>query len=91
MMLGYSRFGASQYASANYSYRLHSDPPNTLRADTVFKPGEAPYFKDFGTGDNRWGDYSNVAVDPANDIDLWTIQEYADSGNTWGTWWAQSR
>ena len=87
MMLGYSRFGASQYASANYSYRLHSDPPNTLEADTVFKAGEAPYFKDFGTGDNRWGDYSNVAVDPINDIDLWTIQEYAGTGNTWGTWW----
>jgi hypothetical protein len=87
MMIGYSRFGATQYASANYSYRLHSDPPNTLEADTVFKAGEAPYFKDFGTGDNRWGDYSNVAVDPVNDIDLWTIQEYAGTGNTWGTWW----
>lgn len=87
MMLGYSRFGASQYASANYSYRRHTDPPNTLGADTVFKAGEAPYFKDFGTGDNRWGDYSNVAVDPINDIDLWTIQEYAGTGNTWGTWW----
>ncbi len=87
MMIGYSRFGASQYASANYSYRRHSDPPNTLEADTVFKAGEGPYFKDFGTGDNRWGDYSNVAVDPFNDIDLWTIQEYAAAGNTWGTWW----
>ncbi|MGC2275358.1 MAG: hypothetical protein WA571_05040 [Candidatus Binatus sp.] len=87
MMLGYSRFGASQYASANYSIRLHGDAPNTLEADTVFKAGEAPYFKDFGTGDNRWGDYSNVAVDPINDIDLWTIQEYAGTDNTWGTWW----
>jgi hypothetical protein len=87
MMLGYSRFGASQYASANYSFRFHNDPPNTLEADTVFKAGEAPYFKDFGTGDNRWGDYSNVAVDPLNDIDLWTIQEYASTNNTWGTWW----
>ena len=87
MMIGYSRFGATQYASANYSFRRHGDPLNTLEADTVFKAGEAPYFKDFGTGDNRWGDYSNVAVDPINDIDMWTIQEYASTGNTWGTWW----
>ncbi len=87
MMIGYSRFGATQYASANYSFRRHNDPLNTLEADTVFKAGEAPYFKDFGTGDNRWGDYSNVAVDPINDIDMWTIQEYASTGNTWGTWW----
>jgi hypothetical protein len=87
MMLGYSRFGASQYASANYSIRVHNDPPNTLEADTVFKAGEAPYFKDYGAGDNRWGDYSNVAVDPVNDLDMWTIQEYAGTGNNWGTWW----
>jgi hypothetical protein len=87
MMIGYSRFGASQYASANYSLRMHNDPLNTLEADTVFKAGEAPYFKDFGYGDNRWGDYSNVAVDPVNDIDMWTIQEYAGTGNNWGTWW----
>ena len=87
MMIGYSRFGASQYASANYSFRRHSDAPNTLEADTVFKAGEAPYTKDFGTGDVRWGDYSNTAVDPINDIDMWTIQEYAGAGNTWGTWW----
>jgi hypothetical protein len=87
MMIGHSRFGASQYASANYSFRMHNDPPNTLGPDTVFKAGEAPYFKDFGTGDNRWGDYSNVAVDPVNDLDLWTIQEYAGTANNWGTWW----
>jgi hypothetical protein len=87
MMLGYSRFGASQYASANYSLHLHDDPPNTLGPDTVFKAGEAPFFKDFGTGDNRWGDYSNTAVDPVNDLDFWTIQEYAGTANNWGTWW----
>jgi hypothetical protein len=87
MMIGYSRFGASQYASADYAFRRHDDPPNTLETDTVFKAGEAPYFKDFGTGDNRWGDYSNVAVDPNNDIDMWTIQEYAGVDNNWGTWW----
>lgn len=87
MMIGYSRFGAAQYASANYSFRMHNDPANTLGPDTVFKAGEAPYFKDFGTGDNRWGDYSNVAVDPTNDLDLWAIQEYAGTASNWGTWW----
>jgi hypothetical protein len=87
MLLGYSRFGASQYASANYSFRSHLDALNTLEADTVIKAGEASYFKDYGTGDNRWGDYSNASVDPVNDLDLWTIQEYAGTGNMWGTWW----
>ena len=84
------RFGASQYPSANYSIRINNDQPIPARQigqAPAFKAGEASYFKDFGTGDNRWGDYSNVAIDSVNDRDLWTIQEYAGTGNTWGTWW----
>ncbi len=89
MLIGYSRFSASQYASANYSFRSGSDPHNTLQSDTVLKPGEATYYKDFGTGANRWGDFSNTMVDPVNDTDMWTIQEYAGTNNTWGTWWGR--
>lgn len=88
-MIGYSRFGASQYASANYAFHAAGDDAGSNQGDTVLKTGEGPYFKDFGTGDNRWGDYSNTAVDPANDLDLWTIQEYASPGNNWSTWWGQ--
>jgi hypothetical protein len=86
-LVGYSRFSASQYASANYSFRYGTDPIDTLRADTVMKAGQAAYYKDFGTGDNRWGDYSATVVDPVNDLDMWTMQEYAGTNNTWGTWW----
>ena len=50
---------------------------------------------------NRFGDYSKTQVDPSNDFDMWTMQEYAmlragiDDGNTgsnsskWSTWWAK--
>jgi HYDIN/CFA65/VesB-like, Ig-like domain len=88
VLVGYSSFGTSQYPSADYSFRSHNDPPSTLEADIVFKAGLASYYKDYGTGDNRWGDYSATAVDPINDLDLWTLQEYAQTGNNWGTWWA---
>jgi hypothetical protein len=88
-LIGYSRFSASQYASANYALRLATDSAGTTEGDTVLKSGEASYYKDFGYGDNRWGDYSNTAVDPANDTDFWTIQEYASSNNSWGTWWGK--
>ena len=87
-IIGYSRFSASQYASANYSFRYGTDPLGTTRADTVTKAGLASYYKDFGTGDNRWGDYSASVVDPVNDTDLWTLQEYAGTNSNWGTWWA---
>jgi len=92
LLIGYSRFGSNQYASANYSFRAGNDPPNTLRSDTVLKAGEAPYYQSV-VGHNRWGDFSATVVDPINDTDLWTIQEYAATSvadqSRWGTWWGR--
>lgn len=93
VVVGYSRFSPSQFASANYSFRSAADPPGTLRTDTVAKEGEAPYAKRLGKSRVRWGDYSNACVDPLNDTDLWTIQEFAatpsEQFDRWGTWWAR--
>ncbi len=91
-LLGFSRFSASQFASGNYAFRSASDPAGTFRIDTVLKAGEAVYFKTFGGGRNRWGDYSGTVMDPVNDVDFWTFQEYAatPSGSSrWGTWWGK--
>jgi hypothetical protein len=89
-LIGYSSFSATQYASANYSFRYAQDPLNSLQSPRIFKAGEASYVHIDPDGGNRWGDFSHTCVDPTNDIDLWTIQEYAASpGNTWGTWWAR--
>jgi hypothetical protein len=93
VLVGYSRFSSSQYASGNYSIRASSDAPNTLRTEFVLKAGEAPYFKTNGSTRNKWGDFSASLVDPSNDVDFWTIQEYAatPTGGTdrWGTWWGK--
>ncbi|HYV04100.1 MAG TPA: C25 family cysteine peptidase, partial [Blastocatellia bacterium] len=100
VLIGYSRFSATQVPSANYSYRAHGDPLGTLRDDRVFKAGESCYVKTFGGGHNRWGDYSNTVVDPVNDFEMWTIQQYAatalpppapcgDGSGRWATWWAK--
>jgi uncharacterized repeat protein (TIGR01451 family) len=99
VLIGYSRFSASQYASANYSFRQSCNAANTLQSDAVLKAGEGPYYKIGVTSQkNRWGDYSSTVVDPANDLDMWTIQEYAatpagtgaNNGNgRWGTWWGK--
>jgi uncharacterized repeat protein (TIGR01451 family) len=99
VLIGYSRFSASQYASANYSFRQSCNAANTLQSDAVLKAGEGPYYKiGVVSQKNRWGDYSSTVVDPANDLDMWTIQEYAatptgtgaNNGNgRWGTWWGK--
>jgi|GEM_PF-2977425 len=98
-MIGYSRFSATQYVSANYAFRFATDPLSTLRADTVFKAGLGAYYKTLGAANdpNRWGDYSATVVDPVDDITLWTIQEYAaapvgsitNNSGRWGTWWGK--
>jgi hypothetical protein len=89
VMLGYTHFGTGIYASAAYSIHLASDPANTMESETMLKAGEASYFKDFGTGDNRWGDFTATVVDPVDDTSMWTIQEYAGQNNMWGSWWGE--
>jgi hypothetical protein len=89
VMVGYTQFGPGLYPSAAYSTRLASDAANTMEAGVTLKAGEAAYFKDFGTGDNRWGDFSSTVVDPIDDTTMWTIQEYAGQNNMWGTWWGE--
>lgn len=90
MLLGYCRFAAAQFASANYSYRAGTDPLNTLQPDVVLKAGEAFYNKTGGGPANRWGDYTHTAVDPLDDKTLWTVGEYAESPSSlWGTWWGR--
>lgn len=90
MLIGYSSFSGAQFASCNYSVHLHTDALNTTQPSVQFKAGLASYFKDFGFGVNRWGDYSSTCIDP-DDFSLWTIQEYAElpSGGSdrWGTEW----
>jgi len=95
VMIGYSRFSSSEYASGAYSSRGHLDPPGQMQSEALLKAGEASYIKNFGHPTNRWGDYSNTAVDPTDDFSFWTIQEYAaqnfgcGDAYCWGTWWGQ--
>jgi len=89
VLVGYSSFSESQYASCSYSFRTPEDPLNTLRDPYQYKDGEGPYYKTFGGARNRWGDYSASTVDPSNDLDFFTLQEYAGTSNLWQTWWAK--
>jgi hypothetical protein len=88
--LGFSCFAQTRFASACYALRRSTDAPNTFEDVASLKDGLAKYVKTFGGPENRWGDYSATQVDPVNDVDFWTLQEYAEqpAGNDrWGTWW----
>jgi Ca2+-binding RTX toxin-like protein len=56
----------------------------TFSLPTLLHAGTASYFVDFGSGLNRWGDYSATQVDPSNPFSFWTFQEFAVASNVWG-------
>lgn len=86
VMLGFSVMAPTHFASAGYALQKASD--GLMTTPYIYKGGEATYFVPAG-GYNRWGDYSATSVDPVNDLEFWTIQEYAASPfDRWGTWWA---
>jgi hypothetical protein len=80
--VGYSVSSASTFPSVRYAGRLAGDPAGTLgqgEAELVAGSGV------FTQGNNhRWGDYSMMAVDPADDCTFWYTQEYvAAPGGYW--------
>jgi PASTA domain len=96
MLLGFSEFQSTDFADAGYTFRAGTDPPGTMRAPVTLEDGEGPFVKTEGGARNRWGDFSATTVDPADDLSLWTIQEYArlpvgrsDDSGRWGTWWGR--
>lgn len=99
VLIGYSRFSPLTLPKAAYSFRAAGDPPNTFRDSMTFREGQGNYNIGAGSPFNiRWGDYSSTMVDPVNDTDFWTIQEYAldqreifgpgGFAGLWSTWWA---
>ncbi|MEI7726519.1 MAG: T9SS type A sorting domain-containing protein [Bacteroidota bacterium] len=100
VLIGYSMSdNSTMYPTAGYSTRQTSTPLNTLEDPLIFHTGESRYWKDYGSGRARWGDYSQTCLDPV-DNSLWTTQEYAstyvgfpgafsDNNSRFGTWWAQ--
>jgi hypothetical protein len=98
VLIGYTRFSNLTYPKAAYSFRAAADTANTMRDSQTYREGQ--FYYDLSDGVQvRWGDYSATMVDPTNDTDFWTIQEYADelrellgAGNgfftSWSTWWA---
>ncbi len=83
--LAYSASSSTTFPSIRYATRAPSDPPGTLGAEQVLKPGGGSQTAT-GSG-QRWGDYSATSVDPADNCTFWHTNEYyaATSAATWST------
>ncbi len=82
--MGFSASSATITPDIRYAGRFATDPVNTLAQ------GEATLFVGGGsqTGTlNRWGDYSQLTIDPNDDTTFWYTQEYipANGSFNWRT------
>jgi len=76
MALGFSASDSTIHPQVRYAGRLRTDPKNTLGQ------GEAHGFDGAGSQtdtSNRWGDYSDMTIDPVDDSTFWYTQEYYDT------------
>lgn len=83
MALGASTAGTNFRADVAVAGRFSSDPIGTLQSFSLATASSTAYNQESLDG-QRWGDYSATVVDPADDMTLWTFQEYCDFTNSWG-------
>jgi len=83
MALGYSVSSASQHPGISFTGRLSTDPLGTMESETSVIAGsgseQSPNY--------RWGDYTSMSVDPADDCTFWYTNQYykTDSNEGWST------
>jgi hypothetical protein len=79
--LGYSASGPLDFPSIRYSGQLASKLPgslNTLTESETVVVGSPTYNGPQTEPQGRWGDYSDMTIDPVDDCTFWYTQEYLE-------------
>jgi hypothetical protein len=86
--LGYSRSSGApgDYPSIYFAGQTAGDPPGTMETEALIKQGTGSQ----PDTDNRWGDYSSMALDGTDSCTFWYTNEYypATVSFSWATWLA---
>ncbi len=79
--LGYSASSSSITPEIRVTGRYANDPLGqmTIQEETVFASPAAQ------TSVNRWGDYTNMTVDPTDGTTFWYVNEYSNGSWDWST------
>jgi subtilisin-like proprotein convertase family protein len=79
LAVGYSVSSAATFPSIRYAGRLATDPANGLfQGESEIIAGSGSQMDNIAW---RWGDYSSMSVDPADDCTFWYTQEYYNASN----------
>lgn len=81
-IIGSSTAAANQRADCGVAGRYRTDALGTQQA-FVMATASATAYNQSGSPE-RWGDFSQVIVDPLDDMTMWTFQEYCTGTNDWG-------
>lgn len=81
--LAYSAASSSVFPSIRYTGRTPTDPTGIMETEVTILNGSASQ-----TGTSRWGDFTSMSVDPADDCTMWYAGEYMASTGAlnWGTY-----
>ncbi|MBI1740919.1 MAG: choice-of-anchor D domain-containing protein, partial [Candidatus Koribacter versatilis] len=77
--LGYSVSSSSVFPSIFFTGRVPSDPAGTMQSEQLIVNGTGSQTG----GLSRWGDYSAMTIDPADDCTFWYTQEYEKANGNW--------
>ncbi|MBN1876535.1 MAG: hypothetical protein JXA33_20085 [Anaerolineae bacterium] len=80
--LGYSVSSSTRYPSIHYATRLADDPLGTLQTEAILITGSGSQLA--SNISNRWGDYSAMSIDPADDCTFWYTNQYYETSSTIG-------
>lgn len=80
--LGYSASSAAINPSIRYTGRSVTDPLGTMASEVTILTGTGSQ-----VGSSRWGDYTSMSVDPADDCTMWYSNQYLPSNGAlnWAT------
>lgn len=79
-LMGFTSAGPAKYCQAAVAGRYRTDAAYTFNSPTDFTNTGSAY----NPSANRWGDYTQTVVDPADNMTMWTFSEYAPTTNAWG-------
>jgi Ca2+-binding RTX toxin-like protein len=80
--IGFALSSPNHFPGSYYTMRLTSDPVGTVQNTEVLRAGADFYVRTFGSGRNRWGDYSSIALDPTDETKFWVFNENAGTRGT---------
>jgi uncharacterized repeat protein (TIGR01451 family) len=84
LALGYSASDSTINPEIRYAGQLGTDPRDGIltQAEATLHPGTGSQIGNH----HRWGDYSDMTVDPLNDCTFWYTQEYYNAPNSIASW-----